>query len=62
MFRLRRWLGGAFVCSKCGRTVHLLSFGYGTTVCPDCYDGDWPLINLDKSFILNRLLSAFWRI
>ena len=34
-----------------------MSFGYGETICPNCYDGENNFIFLDKSYWLNRLLS-----
>ena len=52
-----RWLSGNFVCIKCGDHVHLLTFGFGTTICPGCHDGEVPLVRLDKSYTLNRILA-----
>ena len=52
-----RWLSGNFVCIKCGGHVHLLTFGFGETICPGCYDGGSPLVRLDKSYILNRIIK-----
>jgi hypothetical protein len=34
-----------------------MSFGYGESICPDCYDGEQPFIFLDDSFWLNRVLA-----
>jgi len=59
--RLQRWLSGNFTCIKCGRKVHALTFGYGTTICPDCYEGEQPFIFLDEGYWLNRLLSLIRR-
>jgi len=44
---------------KCGRRMHLLSFGYGETICPRCYDGEKQIIFLDDGYWLNRLLSNY---
>jgi hypothetical protein len=38
-----------------------MSFGYGVTICPRCYEGEKEFIFLDNSFILNRFLSLFSR-
>jgi len=53
---LRKWLAGEFVCRKCGRLLHTMSFGFGEAICPDCYDGEQPFLFFDKSYLLNRLL------
>ena len=50
-----RWLRGSFTCVKCGKPVHLLTFGYGKVICPDCYDGEFESIFFDDSYLLNRL-------
>jgi hypothetical protein len=39
--------------------MHLMSFGYGETICPQCYDGEKQFIFLDKGYWLNRLLSRY---
>lgn len=36
-----------------------MSFGYGTTICPNCYNGVGKIISLDQGYWLNRLLSKF---
>jgi len=59
--RLQRWLSGTFTCIKCGRKVHALTFGYGTTICPDCYEGEENFLILDENFLLNRLIARFTR-
>ena len=59
--RLRRWLKGSFTCKKCGREVHAMRFGYGTTICPDCHEGEQPYIFLDRSYWLNRLIDTLIR-
>ena len=53
----RRWLNGEFTCSKCDKRVFALHFGFGETICPGCYKGEVPLVRLDKSYILNRILA-----
>jgi len=53
----RRWLNGEFICTPCGKLFHLMSFGFGDTVCPRCYSGKPPLVRLDKTYILNRILA-----
>lgn len=40
--------------------MHLMSFGYGETICPRCYDGEKQFIFLDDGYWLNRLLSTFF--
>lgn len=57
--RFNRWISGSFDCIKCGRRMHLMSFGYGDTICPRCYDGEKQIIFLDESYWLNRLISGF---
>ena len=54
-----RWLSGSFVCVKCGRGVRLFTFGYGATVCPDCYRGEQPFVFFDDRFWMNRVLLRF---
>ncbi|MCW4041916.1 MAG: hypothetical protein NWE83_14340 [Candidatus Bathyarchaeota archaeon] len=39
--------------------MHIMSFGYGETICPHCYDGEEKLILMDKGYWLNRFLSTF---
>jgi len=57
--RFNRWLSGSFDCIKCGKHMHIMSFGYGETICPRCYDGEEKFILMDKSYWLNRFLSTF---
>jgi len=59
--RLKRWLNEGFICTGCGKTVHLFTFGYGTTVCPDCYEGETPIVNFDEEYWLNRMLIKLQR-
>jgi hypothetical protein len=56
---LRRWLSGSFVCLKCGRTLHVLSFGFGKTICPECYEGEHEFLIIDKDYFLNRIIRSF---
>jgi hypothetical protein len=37
-----------------------MSFGYGETICPRCYDGEKRIIFLDDGYWLNRLLSRYF--
>jgi len=55
--KFRRWLSGTFTCRRCGLEVHALTFGYGTTICPDCYEGEEDFLRLDEGYWLNSLLS-----
>ncbi len=48
---------GSFVCEKCGRQFYAMCFGYGETVCPDCYHGERHFISFDDDFILNRMMA-----
>jgi len=57
--KFNRWLSGAFVCRKCKEKMNIMSFGFGETICPHCYDGEEHFIFLDKSYWLNRLLAWF---
>jgi hypothetical protein len=34
---LRKWLNGNFTCKKCGKEYNTMCFGFGETICPDCY-------------------------
>jgi len=36
-----------------------MSFGYGETICPHCYDGEEKFILMDTGYWLNRFLSTF---
>jgi len=55
--RFRRWLNGSFICRKCGREVCTMCFGYGETICPDCYAGEQPYLFFDDGYWLNRLMA-----
>ena len=50
------WLKGHFTCERCGRVFFVNTFGFGTTICPDCYSGESIFIFLDDSYWLNRIL------
>jgi len=54
---IKIWLEGHFTCISCGRRVFLYSFGYGKTICPDCYRGQNELIYLNDNFFLNRIMN-----
>ena len=60
--RFNRWISGSFTCVKCGRHVHLLTFGYGKTICPNCYNNETEFISLDNAYWLNRLYSKLSNI
>ncbi|MFX0211215.1 MAG: hypothetical protein ACFFDT_34865, partial [Candidatus Hodarchaeota archaeon] len=51
---IRRWLSSHFVCRKCGKTYHLMTFGYGTCICPDCFEGENPIVFFEDP-IMRRL-------
>ena len=51
-----RWLKGYFTCERCGREFFVNTFGFGTSICPDCYSGERNFIFLDSSYWLNRIL------
>ena len=55
--RFNRWLSGKYECVTCGNDFHLMTFGYGTTICPNCYNGEDKIISLDQEYWLNRLFS-----
>ena len=52
----QKWLRGSFTCTKCGRVFSVMHFGYGKTICPDCYDKGSQLLEFDNSYWLNRFL------
>jgi len=33
-----------------------MTFGYGATICPDCYDGEQPFLFFDDKYWLNRIM------
>lgn len=55
--KIVRWLNGEVTCTGCGKEYHTMSFGYGIGICPDCYKGEQPIIELDSEYWLNRLVS-----
>ncbi len=55
--RIHRWLSGSFICKKCEREFHTMSFGYGEIICPDCYEGERRFISFDDGFWLNRIVA-----
>jgi len=55
--KFRLWLKGSFVCKSCGREFYVMFFGYGKTICPDCYDGELPFLFFDGGFWLNRITA-----
>ncbi len=65
-----RWLKGSFICEVCGRSFHLMTFGYGTGRCPNCFEGEGSFMRLDEGYWLNRLIqkivvrgsSWFWHV
>jgi len=54
---LHRWLKGSFVCKKCGREFFTMCFGFGTSICPDCYRGEQPFMFFDNGYWLNRITT-----
>ena len=57
--RLIKWVSGSFDCIKCGKRIQLLFFGFGETLCPDCYQGEITFIFPDREYLLSRLLLTF---
>jgi len=55
--RLRKWLSGTFICRMCGRSINLMTFGYGECICPECYNGEEKTVFFDTGYWLNRLLD-----
>jgi hypothetical protein len=55
--KLRLWLSGCFECKHCGKNYHIMTFGYGQIICPDCYNGEKQFIFFDNTYWLNRILS-----
>jgi DNA-directed RNA polymerase subunit RPC12/RpoP len=55
--KIHRWLSGSFICKKCEREFHTMSFGYGEIICPDCYEGERRFITFDDGFWLNRIVA-----
>ena len=56
---LFRWLSGSFTCMKCGCEVHLMTLGFGKTICPTCYQGEQQFILMDDKYWLNRIILKF---
>ena len=57
--KLKKWLQGRFVCIQCGSKFHINTFGYGTAICPECYNGERDFVFLaKKDFWLNKLVAA----
>lgn len=54
--KLKKWLSGTFVCTKCGNTYQFYTLGFGTCICPKCYDGEKKFIFFDESYWPNRWL------
>jgi hypothetical protein len=38
-----------------------MSFGYGTGICPSCYDNEENFLFLDKEYWLNRILIRLYK-
>lgn len=55
--KLRLWLDGTFSCIRCGRTHHVMTFGFGKSICPDCYRGEESFLFFDQTYWLNRILA-----
>lgn len=56
-----KWLKGMFICTKCGKTYYIMTFGFGSAICPYCYDGE-QFLEYDTSFILNRLIIHLFNV
>jgi len=56
--RFRLWLSGSFVCVRCGERFLVMSFGFGESICPGCYDGEVSFLFFDGSYWLNRLMCV----
>ena len=57
---LFKWLNGSFTCKYCGKKFYFLSFGFGSTICPDCYKGERSIIFLNNAYWLNRLILKYF--
>ena len=57
--KLFEWLNGTFTCKYCGKQFHVLSFGFGSVICPDCYKGERSFIFLNQAYWLNRLMLKY---
>ncbi len=59
---IRRWLKGSFTCSKCGKAFHIMSVGFGTTICPICSENNNGIsLCYDESYWLNRFILSISR-
>ena len=56
---LFEWLNGIFTCKYCGKQFHVLSFGFGSIICPDCYKGERSFIFLNDAYWLNHLMLKY---
>ena len=54
---INKWLRGQFICIKCQKIYSINSFGYGTIICPNCYNGEKEFLSFDESYWLNRILT-----
>jgi len=57
--KVRLWLEGTFTCIRCGRIHHIFIFGFGKSICPDCYQGERSFLFFDQSYWLNRIITRF---
>jgi hypothetical protein len=55
--KLRLWLDGTFTCIRCGRTLHIMTFGFGKSICPDSYRGEESFLFFDQRYWLNRIIA-----
>lgn len=60
--KYRRWLKGSFVCRKCGGEFRVPCFGYGTCVCPNCFNDEQPFLYFDDSYWLNRIVTRLMHL
>jgi hypothetical protein len=56
----QKWLKGLFICEKCRREFFSMGFGFGASICPDCYDSEQPFMIFDESYWLNRITSIIF--
>ena len=57
---LFEWFNGAFTCKYCGKQFYVLSFGFGSVICPNCYNGERSFIFLNQAYWLNRLMLKYF--
>jgi hypothetical protein len=55
--KLRSWLNGSFTTMRCGREFNTMTFSYGETICPDCYNGEKQFLFHDQDYWLNWLTT-----